>query len=67
MEVQWLTLAFQWREYGQGARIPHSSGPKHQNIKQKQYCNTFNKDFKKMVHTKNIFKKYILEGKKKEY
>ena len=31
---------------GQGAKIPHASGPKNQNIKQKQYCNKFNKDFK---------------------
>ena len=25
---------------GRGARIPHVSGPKDQNIKQKQYCST---------------------------
>ena len=30
---------------GQGARIPHALGPKNQNIKQKQYCKKFNKDF----------------------
>ena len=30
---------------GQGAKIPHVSRPKTQNIKQKQYCNKFNKDF----------------------
>ena len=30
-----------------GAKIPHASGPKNQNIKQKQYCNKFNKDLKK--------------------
>ena len=35
---------------GQGAKIPHALGPKNQNIKQKQYCNKFNKDFK-LVHT----------------
>ena len=29
-----------------GAKIPHALWPKHQNIKQKQYCNKFNKDFK---------------------
>ena len=34
---------------GQGAKIPHASGLKNQNIKQKQYCNKFNKDFKKKV------------------
>ena len=36
---------------GQGARIPHTSWPKNKNIKQKEYCNKFNKDFK-MVHIK---------------
>ena len=28
-----------------GAKTPHASWPKNQNIKQKQYCNKFNKDF----------------------
>ena len=32
---------------GQGAKIPHASLPKNQNIKQKQYCNKLNKDLKK--------------------
>ena len=32
---------------GWGAKIPHASWPKNQNIKQKQYCNKFNKDLKK--------------------
>ena len=27
---------------GQGAKIPHASWPKNQNLKQKQYCNKFN-------------------------
>ena len=45
---------------GQGAKIPHSSWPKNQNIIQKQYCNKFNKDFKKMVHIKKkILKKKL--------
>ena len=35
---------------GQGAKIPHASGPKDQNIKQKQYCNKFNKNLKKVPH-----------------
>ena len=35
---------------GQGARIPHASQPKNQNIKQKQYCNKFNKYFKNGPH-----------------
>ena len=30
---------------GQGAKIPHAAQPNNQNIKQKQYCNKFNKDF----------------------
>ena len=29
---------------GWGARTPRVSQPKNQNIKQKQYCNKFNKD-----------------------
>ena len=37
---------------GQGAKIPHASQPKNQNIKQKQYCNNFNKDFKNGPHQK---------------
>ena len=32
---------------GQGAKISHASWPKNQNIRQKQYCNKFNKDFSK--------------------
>ena len=39
-----------------------SWGQKNQNIKQKQYCNKFNKDFKNGPHQKKILKKkrYIL-------
>ena len=37
---------------GRGAKIPHASQPKNQNIKQKQYCNKFNKDFKKWSTSK---------------
>ena len=37
---------------GWGAKIPHTSRPKNQNIKQKQYCNKFNKDFKIDPHQK---------------
>ena len=29
---------------GQEAKIPHALQPRNQNIKQKQYCNKFNKD-----------------------
>ena len=38
---------------GEGAKIPHDL-PKNQNIKQKQYCNKFNKDFKNGPH-QNIY------------
>ena len=44
---------------GQGAKILHALGPKNQNIKQKQHCNKFNKDFKNGPHQK-IFKNIIL-------
>ena len=37
---------------GWGAKIPHASRPKNQNIKQKRYCNKFNKDFKNGPHQK---------------
>ena len=30
---------------GWGAKTPHASWPKTQDIKQKQYCKKFNKDF----------------------
>ena len=39
----------------QGARIPHALGPKNQNMKQKQYCSKFNKDFKKFILKKSFF------------
>ena len=41
---------------GWGAKMPHASQPKNQNIKQKQYCNKFNKDFKNGPHQKKILK-----------
>ena len=34
----------------QGAKIPHVLWPENQNMKQKQYCNKFNKDFKNGPH-----------------
>ena len=37
---------------GWGARIPQASRPKSKSIKQKQYCNKFNKDFKNGPHWK---------------
>ena len=35
---------------GQGSKIPHTLWPKHQNIKQMQYFNKFNKAFKNSPH-----------------
>ena len=40
-----------------GAKIPHGSWPKNQNINQKQYCNKFNKDFNDGAHKKKSLKK----------
>lgn len=37
---------------GQGAKIQHASGPKHQNIKHRQCGNKFNKDFQNGPHQK---------------
>ena len=43
---------------GWGAKIPHASWPKNQNIQQKQYCVTNSIKIVKMVHIqKKIFKK----------
>ena len=44
---------------GRGAEIPHALRPKNQNIKQKQYCNRFNKDFKNGPHQKKNLKKKL--------
>ena len=35
-----------------GAKIPHNSQPKDENIKQKQHCNNLNKDFENGPHPK---------------
>ena len=48
---------------GQGAQILYASQPKNQNVKQKQYCNKFNKDFKKWSTSKEKKKE---EGKETE-
>ena len=37
---------------GQEAKIPHTSGPKNQNLREKQHCNKFNKDLKNRPHQK---------------
>ena len=41
---------------GRGAKISHALQPKNQNIKQKQYCNKFSKDFKNGPHQEIIIK-----------
>ena len=41
---------------GWGGKIPHTSRPKNQNIKQKQYCKEFNKDFKSGPYQKQTNK-----------
>ena len=42
---------------GRRAKISHASRPKNQNIKQKQYCNKFNTDFKNGPYLKTNNKK----------
>ena len=37
-----------------GAKIPRASRSKNPNVKQKQYCNKFNKDFKNGPHQKHL-------------
>ena len=41
----------------QGSKIPHALWPTNQNIKQKQYCNKFNKEFLNGPHQKKQTKK----------
>ena len=47
--LQWLRLhliqGMQVQFLAMELRFPHDSGPKTQNIKQRLYCNRFNKDF----------------------
>jgi len=58
--VQWLRLhlPMKWVQVP-SAKISHASRPKkkEQNIKQQQYCNKFNKDFKNGSHHQKILKK----------
>ena len=39
---------------GWGAKIPHASQPEKQNVKQKQYRNKLNQDFKNGPRQKNL-------------
>ena len=49
---------------GGAGSIPHTLCPKNQNMKQKQYCNKLNKDFKKMflMWSKHKKKKYLYQS-----
>ena len=49
---------------GGGAKVLHASRPKNQNIKQKQYYNKFNKDFKNGPYQKE--RKKNKEGRKEK-
>ena len=52
---------------GQGTKIPHASqGQKKKNIKKRQYCNKFNKDFKNDPHRKNLKKIFLILKKERE-
>ena len=46
---------------GQGAEIPHTSQPKTQNIKQKQYCNIFNKDLAGGKYLEELISETLLQ------
>ena len=63
LAVQWLRLRPAAQGAGSfpgpGAMVPYASWPKKQNLKQKRYCNKFNKDYIKTVHIKKILKIYI--------
>ena len=48
---------------GWRAKISHDSQPKIQNIKQKQCCNIYNKDFKNGPHQKKKNKKQKTKNK----
>ena len=52
------TWPFNTEGVGQGAKILHALGPKIQNIKQEQYCNKFNTDFKNRPHQKKKKKSF---------
>ena len=39
-----------------GVKISHASRPKNQNIKKRQYCNKFNKNFRNGPHKKKLKK-----------
>ena len=45
---------------GRGAKIPNALEPESQSIKQKQYCNKFNKDVKKTVLNATLYFKKLV-------
>ena len=62
--AQWLrlNLPMQAIQVQSLAKIPHALWPVSQNIKEKQYCNKFNKDFKNYPHQKTNLKKDMTAG-----
>ena len=55
LAVQWLTLHLPMQGVPvsipvRGAKMPHASQPKNENIKQKQYCKNSMKNFKNGPH-----------------
>ncbi|KAB0343657.1 hypothetical protein FD754_020583 [Muntiacus muntjak] len=50
------------KKMGCELEIPHASWPENQSIKQKQYCNNFNKDFKNGAHQKKILQASSIHG-----
>ena len=77
----WSSLTVQWLWFqlpnsrgeglipGQGSKIPHTSWPKNQNEKQKQYGNKLNKDSKNGPQQNKIFKlvEEILKAKQRDH
>ena len=77
-EIWGTSLVFQWlrfhllmlgvwvrslhRELGSHVPCGQKKNKTKQNIKQKQYCNKFNKDFKNDPHKKRPLKKYFATG-----
>ena len=62
VQLLWLCFPMQrvwvWSLVGElGSHMPHSQNKTKQNIKQKQYCNKLNKDFKKWSTSKKTFLK----------
>ena len=52
---------------GLGANIPVASWPKKQNVKQKQFCKKYNKNFENGLHPKKKKKKNLKKKKTQEW